>query len=105
TAHREIDLAFPEIYENTSGFLKIERNFLTKMTANGYIDSFRAKNGDVPNQYTWWSYRTGERARNEGWRIDYFFISEELEKHLKKAWIEQHVTGSDHCPIAIELDF
>jgi exodeoxyribonuclease-3 len=105
TAHREIDLAFPEAFENTSGFLPVERAFLTKMIGLGYIDTFRAINGDAPGNYTWWSYRAGERARNEGWRIDYFFISNELEKNLVNAWIEPQVLGSDHCPIGLELKF
>ena len=105
TAHREVDLASPDLYRNVSGFLESERAFLSLMIKKGYIDSFRRLNGDVPDQYTWWSYRTADRARNEGWRIDYFFVSAELEGNLAKAWIEGHVPGSDHCPIGIELDF
>jgi exodeoxyribonuclease-3 len=58
-----------------------------------------------PGEYTWWTYRFGARARNAGWRIDYFFVSEELVPRVKNAWIEQQVMGSDHCPIGLELDF
>ncbi|MDR2456824.1 MAG: exodeoxyribonuclease III, partial [Deltaproteobacteria bacterium] len=103
TAHQPIDLAYPEMYHHTSGFLEIERNFLSLMIKKGFIDTFRRLNGDLAGQYTWWSYRHGERERNEGWRIDYFFVSQELEGKLTKAWIEPHVAGSDHCPIGIEL--
>ena len=105
TAHKRIDLAKPHLYENTSGFLEQERAFLSLMIKKGYIDAFRHVNGDIPEQYTWWSYRLGERERNEGWRIDYFFVSNELERNIAKAWIEPHVKGSDHCPIGLELNF
>jgi exodeoxyribonuclease-3 len=104
-AHREIDLARPDLYEHVSGFLESERAILSLMIKKGYIDSFRHLNGDQEGRYTWWSYRTGDRARNEGWRIDYFFVSEELEKNIAKAWIEPHVPGSDHCPIGLELSW
>ncbi|MDR2443661.1 MAG: exodeoxyribonuclease III [Deltaproteobacteria bacterium] len=103
-AHREIDLAHPDMFREVSGFLDHERAFLTLMIKKGYIDAFRHLNGDLEAQYTWWSYRAGERARNDGWRIDYFFVSAELEPMLTRAWHEPHVTGSDHCPIGIELN-
>jgi exodeoxyribonuclease-3 len=104
TAHREIDLAHPHLFRGISGFLESERDFLTLMGRKGYLDTFRRLNGDLKGQYTWWSYRMGERARNEGWRIDYFYATSELEPKLVRAWIEPHVTGSDHCPIGLELD-
>jgi exodeoxyribonuclease-3 len=105
TAHREIDLARPDLFEDVSGFLKMERDFLTLMIREGYIDTFRRLNGEEAGRYTWWSYRTGDRVRNEGWRIDYFFVSAELERNLARAWIEDQVPGSDHCPIGLELAF
>lgn len=103
-AHREIDLAKPEMFENTSGFLKSERDILSLMIKKGFIDTFRHVNGDLAEQYTWWSYRAGDRRRNEGWRIDYFFITDELEKNLSNAWIEPQIVASDHCPIGLELN-
>ena len=102
-AHKTIDLAFPAMYQYISGFLQIERDFISRMVELGYIDTFRHVNGDVKDNYTWWSYRYGERERNEGWRIDYFFVTKELEKSIARAWIEPHIAGSDHCPIGIDL--
>jgi exodeoxyribonuclease-3 len=104
TAHREIDLAQPELYGETSGFLPQERAFITKMIKNGYLDTFRALNGDIKDQYSWWSYRMGAKRQNLGWRIDYFFATSELAPNLAKAWIEPQVNFSDHCPIGLELN-
>jgi exodeoxyribonuclease-3 len=103
-AHKAIDLAQPELYKDVSGFLPQEREFITRLIKKGYLDVFRVLNGDLEGQYTWWSYRSGDRSRNLGWRIDYFFVSEELRGQLKRAWIEPHVSFSDHCPIGLELD-
>ena len=103
TAHREIDLARPKENEGTSGFLPVERAWLDTFTASGYLDTFRLAHGDVPHNYSWWSYRMGARERNVGWRIDYFFVSEELRGAVVNAWIERDVGGSDHCPIGLEL--
>lgn len=102
TAHKEIDLKNPQANANTSGFLPIERAWLDTFIAAGYVDTFRMFN-DGPGQYTWWTYRFGARGRNAGWRIDYFFVSEELKSAVKRAWIEPDVQGSDHCPIGLEL--
>ncbi len=104
TAHRPIDLARPKENEETSGFLPIERAWLDKFVEHGYIDTFRLVHGDKTDQYSWWSFRMRARERNVGWRIDYFFVSEELKNKVKHAWIEQEVMGSDHCPIGLELD-
>ncbi|MDR2301672.1 MAG: exodeoxyribonuclease III [Deltaproteobacteria bacterium] len=104
TAHREIDLAQPELYRDTSGFLPQERAFLTKMIKHGYLDTFRTLNGDVKDQYSWWSYRTAAKRGNLGWRIDYFFASDELKPKLSEAWIEPQIIFSDHCPIGLTLD-
>lgn len=104
TAHHPIDLARPKQNEGTSGFLPIERDWLDKFAACGYIDTFRLVNGNEPNHYSWWSFRMRARDRNVGWRIDYFFVSGELKDKIKDAWIESDVQGSDHCPIGLELD-
>lgn len=104
TAHKPIDLARPKENEETSGFLPIERAWLDKFVAHGYIDTFRLVHGDMPAQYSWWSFRMRARERNVGWRIDYFFVSSELQNKVRNAWIEPMVTGSDHCPIGLELD-
>lgn len=104
TAHHPIDLARPKENEKTSGFLPIERAWMDKFTGEGYVDTFRLINGDKPDMYSWWSYRMRARARNVGWRIDYFFVSEELKGNVSNAWIEPEVAGSDHCPVGLELN-
>ena len=104
TAHQEIDLARPKDNELISGFLKEERIWIDKLLELGFIDSFRALYPTKKEQYTWWSQRSGARQRNVGWRIDYFFISNNLKKRLKSAEIHPQIHGSDHCPISIELD-
>lgn len=103
TAHKEIDLKNPKANEDRSGFLPIERQWMDKFIDHGYVDTFRMFNQD-PDQYTWWTYRFGARSRNAGWRIDYFFVSSELKDNVVRSWIEPHVTGSDHCPIGLEID-
>ena len=104
TAHRPIDLARPKQNEGTSGFLPVEREWLDTFIAHGYADTFRLVHGDAPEWYSWWSYRFGARKNNVGWRIDYFFVSEELKGAVKDAWIERDVHGSDHCPVGLELE-
>ena len=105
TAHQEIDLARPKDNQKISGFLPIERAWIDKLLADGFIDTFREINGKKKDAYSWWSMRTRARERNVGWRIDYFFISKNLKKNLKDAQIHSEVMGSDHCPISIELEF
>ncbi len=104
TAHKEIDLKNPKENSKTSGFLPIEREWMDKLIAHGYTDTFRMYN-EEPGQYTWWTYRFGARNRNVGWRIDYFFIDKEHQDAVKKAFIQTDVMGSDHCPLGIELEF
>ena len=104
TAHKPVDLARPKANEETSGFLPIERAWLDKLVAHGYVDTFRHIHGDVPDSYSWWSYRFRAREKNVGWRIDYFFVSDELKGAVKDAWIDTAITGSDHCPVGLELD-
>ncbi len=100
TAHQEIDLARPKENAKISGFLPVERAWLDKLVGRGYIDTFRHFNKE-PGQYTWWDMKSRARERNVGWRIDYFFVTENLKSHLVKATIMPEVTGSDHCPIVL----
>jgi exodeoxyribonuclease-3 len=102
TAHKEIDLARPKENENISGFLPVERAWMDKLVAHGYVDTFRHFNKE-PNQYTWWDLKSRARERNVGWRIDYFFVTENLLGSVSKAFIMPEVMGSDHCPIGIIL--
>jgi len=103
TAHKEIDLARPKENVKTSGFMPIEREWIDKIISLGYVDIFRSFN-DKPEQYTYWDQVTRARDRNVGWRIDYFMVSEDMVKYIKKAEIHADVMGSDHCPISITLD-
>ncbi len=103
TAHREIDLKNPKANSKTSGFLPIEREWIDRLIQSGYIDTFRYVHGDKEEEYSWWSYRSGARAKNVGWRIDYFFISDDLAEVLEDAFILQEIEGSDHCPVGIRL--
>jgi exodeoxyribonuclease-3 len=103
TAHKEIDLKNPKANAKTSGFLPMEREWIDKLLDHGYIDTFRYVHGDVVDRYSWWSYRSNARANNVGWRIDYFFISEDLAENLEDAFILHEVDGSDHCPVGIRL--
>jgi exodeoxyribonuclease-3 len=103
TAHKEIDLANPKTNKNTTGFLPNERAWMDKFIGEGYIDIFRHLNPETTGAYTWWSNMPGVRARNVGWRIDYFFITPELLPRVKSATIHPMVMGSDHCPIELVL--
>ena len=104
TAHHEIDLARPKENIKNSGFLPIEREWLDQLVDSGFIDCFREFSQESGN-YTFWDTKTRARDRNIGWRIDYFFIDEQLKSNLASAEIMNEVYGSDHCPIAIELIF
>lgn len=102
--HQAIDIHDPIRLANTSGFLPIEREWLSKFIDEGdFIDSFRFFN-DEPHQYSWWSYRANARANNKGWRLDYNFVSQSMEKRLKRAVILSQVYYSDHCPVLVEID-
>jgi len=102
TAHKEIDLARPKENEKISGFLPEERAWIDKLLARGFVDTFRLFN-DEPAQYTWWDLKTRARERNVGWRLDYFFVSEDFASNVKKAFILPEVMGSDHCPVGLEV--
>jgi exodeoxyribonuclease-3 len=103
TAHKEIDLARPRENSTVSGFLPIERKWIDRFVNHGYVDTFRIFNKE-PNQYTWWDLKSGARSRNVGWRIDYFYVSDDLLSSLTGAFIMPDVMGSDHCPIGITLN-
>lgn len=104
TAHKEIDLAHPRENETISGFLPEERAWVDRFLDAGYIDTFRIFNSEGGN-YSWWSVRTRARERNVGWRLDYFFVTENLRENVRSASIYSEITGSDHCPVGLELEF
>ncbi len=101
-AHREIDLARPRENEGNPGFTAEERAWMDRFLAAGWRDTFRMFNQE-PGHYTWWSYRAGARARNIGWRIDYFCIDAPSSDRVRGAEIHSDILGSDHCPVSIEL--
>jgi len=103
TAHQEIDLARPKENEKSSGFMPIERVWLDKFIEAGLVDSFRTFHPKKV-EYSWWDMKTRARDRNIGWRIDYFFVTEKLMKHVTRAEIHNDVPGSDHCPVSLTLD-
>lgn len=103
TAHHEIDIARPKQNERVSGFLPVERAWMDRLEGHGFVDTFRIFHPEA-GQYSWWDLKTRARERNVGWRIDYFFVSENLKKKVESAFILREVTGADHCPVGIELD-
>lgn len=103
TAHNEIDLAHPESNRKRSGFMDIEREWVDKYVESGLVDTFRELHPDKV-AYSWWDYRTGARARDIGWRIDYFMVDEPFMERISAAFILPDVMGSDHCPVGIELE-
>jgi exodeoxyribonuclease-3 len=105
TAHNEIDLKNPKANENTSGFLRIERDWLDRIEENGYVDTFRHFYPDTI-KYSWWTYRFKARDRNVGWRIDYFFVTRDIidKGWIKEVFIDNDIFGSDHCPIGLVLE-
>ena len=102
-AHKEIDLANPKTNTMNAGFTKEERAKFDQVVASVLVDAFRYLHPDTVGAYSWWSYMEGARARNIGWRIDYFVVSEVLAPLLKEVDIRSDVTGSDHCPVEIEV--
>ncbi|MBP3940183.1 MAG: exodeoxyribonuclease III [Christensenellaceae bacterium] len=103
-AHNEIDLKNPGPNRGNPGFSDEERGKMTELLSAGFVDSFRYLYPDVKDAYSWWSFRANARARNVGWRIDYFVVSERLAGCIKEAGILPEIMGSDHCPVFLELD-
>ena len=103
-AHTEIDLKNPKTNRRNAGFTDEEREKLSTLLANGFIDSYRYLHPDTTGVYSWWSYRFKAREKNAGWRIDYFLISERLKNNLTRAEILTDIYGSDHCPVLLELN-
>lgn len=102
-AHREIDLKNPKNNRRNAGFTDEERGKMTELLASGFVDSYRTFYPDTEGVYSWWSYRFRARERNAGWRIDYFLVSENMVSRMRGAAIHTQVTGSDHCPVELEL--
>ena len=103
-AHREIDLARPKDNVGNPGFTNEERRWADRFAVAELVDTFRLVHGDQENIYSWWSYKFQARARNIGWRIDYFWVSQSLRKNVKDAFILDTQLGSDHCPVGISLE-
>jgi exodeoxyribonuclease-3 len=102
-AHEEIDLKNPKTNRMNAGFTDQERQKMTQLLSEGFVDTFRALHpGQVT--YSWWSYRFQARQKNAGWRIDYFITSERLRSHIADALIHTDIYGSDHCPVELDLD-
>ncbi|MDR1082641.1 MAG: exodeoxyribonuclease III, partial [Coriobacteriales bacterium] len=102
-AHNEIDLKNPGPNRGNAGFSDEERGDFQALLDAGFIDSFRFLYPDTVGAYSWWSFRGNARANNTGWRIDYFLVSDSLQKRIEQASIYPEVTGSDHCPVGLEL--
>lgn len=102
-AHQEIDLARPKDNVGKHGFTDEERQGFSNMLESGFIDSFRTLHPDQTDAYTWWTHWANARARNVGWRIDYFLLSEELQSRLVSADIHPEQMGSDHCPVSVTI--
>jgi len=103
-AHKPIDLARPKPnYNKSAGYMQEEIDGMDRFTQGGFVDTFRYFYPEKEAAYSWWSYRAGARAKNVGWRIDYFLISQSFMPNIKNAFILDQVMGSDHCPVGIEL--
>ncbi len=103
-AHQEIDLKNPASNRGNAGFSDEERESFTRLLEAGFTDSFRFLNPDATGIYSWWSYRFNARKNNAGWRIDYFIVSDRIRDKITATPIYTEVTGSDHCPVGLELD-
>ncbi|WP_208896282.1 exodeoxyribonuclease III, partial [Coprococcus sp. ART55/1] len=103
-AHNEIDLKNPKTNRKNAGFTDEEREKMTVLLDDGFIDTFRYFYPDQENIYSWWSYRFKAREKNAGWRIDYFLTSESLKDKLVDAKIHTDIMGSDHCPVELDID-
>jgi exodeoxyribonuclease-3 len=99
-AHQDIDIANPKSNKKSAGFTKEERRDFGQVLDSGFVDTFRHQNPDV-KQFTWWSARFNCRAKNIGWRLDYFVVSKDFLPLCGKAFVRPNVPGSDHCPIGL----
>ena len=104
-AHEEIDLKNAKANVGNPGFSDEERAKFTELLAAGFTDSFRYLYPDRRDAYSWWSYRAAARERNVGWRIDYFVVSDRLRDNIKDAYILPEITGSDHCPVGLDMSW
>jgi len=103
-AHRDVDLARPKPnYNKSAGYMQEEIDGMNRYTGGGLVDTFRHFHPEEEGAYSWWSYRAGARAKNVGWRIDYFLASESLMPGISAAFILSQVMGSDHCPVGVEI--
>ncbi len=103
-AHQEIDLKNPAANRKNAGFSDEEREKMTELLESGFVDTYRYLYPDVTGVYTWWSYRFNARANNAGWRIDYFLVSERIKEKIMNVIIYDHILGSDHCPVLLDID-
>ena len=103
-AHKEIDLKNPATNHHNAGFTDEERNKMTALLDEGFIDTYRYLYPDKEGVYSWWSYMRQSRDKNIGWRIDYFIVSDSVKNKIKDANIYTEILGSDHCPIGLEID-
>ena len=103
-AHNEIDLKNPQSNRGNAGFSDQEREKMTVLLDSGFIDTYRYFYPDVRDHYSWWSYRFNARKNNAGWRIDYFLVSKDFEKHIRDAFIYDDIYGSDHCPVGLLIE-
>lgn len=102
-AHEEIDLKNPASNRGNPGFSDEERSAFSELLASGFTDTFRSLYPDKRDAYSWWSYRAAARQRNVGWRIDYFLVSDRLCGNIKDSYILPEITGSDHCPVGLDM--
>lgn len=103
-AHNEIDLKNPKTNRKNAGFTDEERAKMTELLNAGFVDTYRYKYPEVEGKYSWWSYMFHAREKNAGWRIDYFIVSESLKDKIDDAKILDHIYGSDHCPVELDLN-
>ncbi len=103
-AHTDHDIAKPRENENTAGFLPEERAWMDRTLAEGWVDTWRHVHPHTREVYSWWSYQTIARPKNEGWRIDYFLCDEAATDRIQDATIEDHVEGSDHAPVTLTME-
>ena len=104
-AHQELDLKNPKSNRGNAGFSDQERGKMTELLNAGFTDTFRYFYPDRTGIYSWWSYRFNARKNNAGWRIDYFIVSDSLQDRIRDSKILTDITGSDHCPVELDIEF